>query len=1081
MSVYVNRNRTLWSGMLFRLPALFLLFSNYVYSQVAQPQNRIGRMITHRFAHAPLQMHRQSLKMKVAKPVVIDDPSRGGVPFFTHYGTEQGLALNNVICSATDRVGNIWLGTGGGGVSRFDGKRFTNYTTAQGLSANVVFAIREDRHGNLWFGTTAGVSKYDGRKFSNYSVNDGLAGNFVSCILLDKTGQLWFGTHENGVSRYDGKRFTNYNKESGLPANYIRCLLQDRNGKIWLGTDANGLIGYDGSHFTSDNAALGLAGQTVNCLAEDNMGRLWAGTNAGVSVFNGRQFTNYSRMQGLAADAVYAIAQDPTGILWLGTGNNGLSKFDNNVFTNYRNSLAIPPGKINSLTVDREGILWVASQGGGLNKWMGPGLTYFTRDQGLAGNLIFFITQDKRHRLWFATYESGASQFDGKRFTNYTASQGLGDNIIWGVLFDRAGNTWFATDRSGVTKFDGKHFTHYTTAEGLPGNSVVTMTEDNAGNLWFGTRGNGVSKFDGKHFANFSTAQGLPENNIQRIVQDKKGVIWLATHDDGISSFDGAHFRNYNTKQGLAGNHVSTLILDQAGHLWVGTDHGISEFDGRKFTNFTSSQGLADNTITEIVEDKKFHQIWFGTNKGLSVLQGGKFQNFNHSTGYPMDEVSTSGLFVDSMGVVWLGSGSGKLVRFDPSNSGHKKIAPAVLQVQAVRINNENVCWNCLLKKELGKTGPDSLTLLNEQETVFGKTLSPRILTSLNKRFSGISLDGVDRFYFVPSGLVLSNENNNISIDFAAITPASADIVKYQYELEGYSKDWSSLTNATTAVFANLSSGTYTFRVKALALSGGWIRAAYVFRVLPPWWLTWWAELLWVLAAAGTLYILYRSRISALESRQASQLRLMVATQEEERKRISLELHDDVGIKLSAMRLFLSSICEKSFGSGQEDIHQLAQNSEDLIGEVMQDVRQLLRDLSPALLEEFGYLTAVEGLVDKINETKMTRFELTTFGLEKRLQKEHELSLYRMTQELINNVLKHAGAGHASLIAGRRDGQLILMIEDDGMGFDSRIQKEGYGLHHLAARANLLGGNLHIDSTPGKGTSVSINIPYNPE
>ena len=1081
MSLYLIRYRASWAGMLFPLVSLCLLLSNCVFYQVAWPQNKITPTIPRQIIHESMQTHLPQPKLKISKPVVIADPSHGGLPFFTHYGIEQGLALNNVICSATDRVGNIWLGTGGGGVSRFDGKSFTNYTTAQGLAANVVFAIREDRQGNLWFGTTAGASKFDGRKFSNYSVAEGLAGNFVSCILLDKAGQLWFGTHENGVSRYDGKRFTNFNKKNGLPGNYIRCLLQDRSGKIWLGTDANGLIAYNGSHFISDNTVLGLAGQTVNCLTEDSAGRLWAGTNMGASVLDGTYFINYSSLQGLPADAVFAIAEDPAGTLWLGTGSSGLSKFEGKTFTNYYSNEAVPPGKINSLTVDREGCLWVSSQGGGLNKWLGPGVTYYTRAQGLAGNLIFFITEDKSHRLWFGTYESGAGQFDGKRFTNYTASQGLGDNIIWGVLFDRAGNTWFATDRNGVTKFDRHRFTHYTTAQGLAGNSVVTMSEDRAGNLWFGTRGNGVSRFDGRHFVNFSKAQGLPGDNIQRIVQDRSGTVWLATHDNGISSFDGTHFRNYNTDQGLVGNHVSTLIVDQADHLWVGTDQGISRLDGRKFTNFTTSQGLADNTITEMVEDKKRHRIWFGTNKGLSVLEAGKFKNFNHATGYPLEDVSTSGLFVDSMGVVWCGSGSGKLIRFDPAAARHEKVITPVLQIQAIRVNNESLCWDCLLQKKLGKEGPDSLTLLNEQVTTFGKTLPPKILYSLNERFGGVSLDSVARFYPVPAGLVLSNDDNNISIDFAAVTPASAGLVKYQYKLENYSKDWSPLNHATTAVFGNLGSGTYTFRVKALGLSGGWSRAAYTFRVLPPWWLTWWAELACVLALAGILYSVYRSRISALEGRQAAQLRLMVATQEEERRRISRDLHDDVGIKLSALKLFLSSLYEKSFRSGQEDIRELARNSGDLIGEVMQDVRQLLRDLSPVVLEEFGYLTAVEGLVGKINETKLTHFELTAFGLEKRLQKDHELSLYRMTQELVNNVLKHAGARHAFLQAGRRDGQLILMIEDDGKGFDPQIQKQGYGLHHLAARANLLGGSMHIDSMPGKGTSVVINIPYNPD
>src|SRR5687768_10780425 len=140
----------------------------------------------------------------------------------------------------------------------------------------------------------------------------------------------------------------------------------------------------------------------------------------------------------------------------------------------------------------------------------------------------------------------------------------------------------------------------------------------------------------------------------------------------------------------------------------------------------------------------------------------------------------------------------------------------------------------------------------------------------------------------------------------------------------------------------------------------------------------------------------------------------MVATQEEERKRISRDLHDDVGTRLSALKLFLSTLRQKATLSSDEEIKVLATSSEQLISETVQDVRQLLQNLSPAVLEEFGYTTAVEGLVNKINETKQLHFSLVIFGMKKGLQKDYELALYRITQELINNILKHAGAKEVS-------------------------------------------------------------------
>ena len=103
-----------------------------------------------------------------------------------------------VLCSITeDKTGNLWFGTYGGGVSRYDGKSFTTFTTAQGLANNIVWSITEDKTGNLWFGTDGGgVSRYDGKSFSTFTTAQGLANNFVRSITEDKTGNLWFGTSE---------------------------------------------------------------------------------------------------------------------------------------------------------------------------------------------------------------------------------------------------------------------------------------------------------------------------------------------------------------------------------------------------------------------------------------------------------------------------------------------------------------------------------------------------------------------------------------------------------------------------------------------------------------------------------------------------------------------------------------------------------------------------------------------------------------------------------------------------------------------------------------------------------------------
>ena len=154
------------------------------------------------------------------KPYIM---GKGGKSDFTNFTTDNGLALDVICCSVMDKTGNLWFGTLGGGVSRYDGKSFTNFTIAQGLANNTVKSITEDKTGNLWFGTEGGgVSRYDGKSFTNFTTAQGLANNTVWSISEDKTGNLWFGTYGGGVSRYDGKSFTNFTTAQGLANNRVK-------------------------------------------------------------------------------------------------------------------------------------------------------------------------------------------------------------------------------------------------------------------------------------------------------------------------------------------------------------------------------------------------------------------------------------------------------------------------------------------------------------------------------------------------------------------------------------------------------------------------------------------------------------------------------------------------------------------------------------------------------------------------------------------------------------------------------------------------------------------------------------------
>jgi ligand-binding sensor domain-containing protein/class 3 adenylate cyclase len=836
---------------------------------------------------------------EVKMPFIMEN---GGKSNFTNFTTDNGLALDAVECSFMDKSGNLWFGTQGGGVSKYDGKSFTNFTTAQGLADNFVLSITEDKSGNLWFGTYGGgVSKYDGKSFTNYTTAQGLANNRVRSITEDKSGNFWFGTSGGGASKYDGKSFTNFTTDQGLANNAVLSITEDRSGNLWIGTEGGGVSKYDGKSFNNFNETQGLANNAVKCITEDKSGNLWLGTNGGgVSKYDGKSFTSFTTDQGLANNEVRGITEDKSGNLWFGTGG-GVSKYDGKSFAGFTMAQGLANNRVYSITEDKSGNLWFGTNGGGVSKYDGKSFTSFTTDQGLADNLVWSITEDKSENLWFGTLGGGVSRYDGKSFTNYTTTQGLADNRVWSITEDKSGNLWFGTNGGGVSKYDGKSFTSFTTDQGLADNSVPSITEDKSGNLWIGTAGGGVSKYDGKSFTNFTADQGLANNSVHSITEDKSGNLWFGTYGGGVSKYDGKSFTNFTTDQGLANNSIPTITEDKSGNLWFGTEEGLSLLskDAREkleeksdkvrgkdnisstlFKSFKIADGLPDNFVTNVIQMPN-GKIAVGTNLGITLFNlsndGTKLTDieiYNTNTGCPVKDVNVGQncMLLDSKGIVWAGTGNDKtaLVRFD-YGALEKNTEPPALVIQSIKVKDENICWYNIQTKGIRKNSEDSLTALFQEFYAYGKALSSVENDSILKRFGNIQFDGIAKFYPVPENLVLPYEHNQIAFEFAAIETERPFLVRYQYMLEGYDEQWSNVTEKSNANFGNIQEGTYVFKLKARGSNGVWSEPiTYTFRVLPPWYRAWWAYLTYVVLFVGLIffYISWRERASRARQKE---------------------------------------------------------------------------------------------------------------------------------------------------------------------------------------------------------------------
>jgi serine phosphatase RsbU (regulator of sigma subunit)/ligand-binding sensor domain-containing protein len=530
-----------------------------------------------------------------------------------HWRTYDAInGLNNVTVYhlLEDRNCNIWIGTVGGGISRYDGHSFRNFTIEDGLAGDWVWGLLEDRNGNIWIRTNGGISRFDGRNFQNFTTENGLPGNWPGGMLEDRSGNLWFGTNA-GVSRYDGRQnigsaFRTFTIEDGLADNSILSMLEDRKGNLWFG-GLGGVSCYDiqqdvgrqnvdrqdvGQTFANFSTQNGLVGNTIKAMLEDRDGNLLFGTNAGVNRYDGNTFHTFTSREGLPSNEITASIQDQQGRFWFTTRTGHLIRYDDQqdvgrTFHTFTTADGLGGKVMWGAREDSQGNIWLSRSSlliGGMSevvRFDGHRVTTFTMVDGLMYSVIP-IQEDSKGRMWFGGV-NGVSLYDarqnvdrqdvGQTFRTFT----LGKHLVWSILEDRKGDLWFGCN-DGVVHFDGRTLQNLPIQDGFP-NNVRTIAEDRDGNLWFGTYGGGIVRYDGSTFQKFTTRDGLASNFIMHTsLRDHSGNLWFGTDGAGVICYDGRTFQSLNKEDGLAGNVVRSITEDRDGDLWFGCSGGITRF-----------------------------------------------------------------------------------------------------------------------------------------------------------------------------------------------------------------------------------------------------------------------------------------------------------------------------------------------------------------------------------------------------------------------------------------------------------------------------------------------------------------------
>lgn len=808
----------------------------------------------------------------------------------------------------------MWFGTREG-LNRYDGYTFTVYKNKLGddksLANNLVNAIVEDDKGNLWIGTWGGgLDRYDRRtdQFVHFRHDPAdpasLSSNLVLSLLRDSRGDIWVGTEEGGLNRMrpDGK-FDHYLHQSwdgrSLGDNYVKALCEDADHQVWVGT-ANGLCRLERRTKTFRNFLhdrqnpASINNNAISCLFVDSRQRLWIGTNSGLELFD--------RQTG--------------GFLHYRKDDHSTTVITNNT--------------INSLAEDAEGNLWIGTENDGLavlNPQTG-GLRHYLHDEvdasSIGTNSLYGIYRDSKKNMWVGSFNGGVDfvNRDARKFAHYkhnSSPYSLSDNHVLCIYEDFHDNLWIGTDGGGLNLLDRKtdRFTHFRHIPGNPssigGDYVLRVMEDDKHNLWIGTWADGLTIYNPqrKTYTHFRSdpgdARSLGSNNVWALCEDRSHRIWLGTYGGGLELYDPVHrgfihYRHNNDDTTSLGNDkIHALLVDSKGRIWIGMDGGgldLLDPQTGKFSHYRHKDdagSICSNYINGIFEDKGGY-LWITTTQGLSRLEAasGRWTSYTTRDGLPDDVIF--GMLEDSTGVRWISTNKG-LCRWDTARQRIKNYG-VYDGLQANEFKEQAYCKSRSGLLYFG--GGNGFNVISPEHMRSEPFDPPLVMTSFQvfNREVPIGRDGKDpSLLSVTIGetksIKLPYKSSVITFIFASLNYTDREKKKYAFMLEGFDKTWNYVNLKRSVTYTNLDPGFYTFKAKGLDNDGEWSDKVLSMQleITPAFWMTWWFRSLLILVILGSVFVFYRLRLRTmnqlnreLERQVKERTELLTTASQEERK-----------------------------------------------------------------------------------------------------------------------------------------------------------------------------------------------------
>jgi ligand-binding sensor domain-containing protein/signal transduction histidine kinase len=996
---------------------------------------------------------------------------------FIHYQHDprdlQSLSDNQITGVQEDREGTLWIGTTGGGLNQLNraSNSFIRYQhnpeDPHSLSHNRVLAILQDNIGRLWIGTQNGLDQLDRNRnlFIHYHHDPGdlysLSSNTIWSIFEDRTGVLWVGTYGGGISKRNrsADQFVLYQQKPNIPnslsENMVWSISEDRNGMLWIGTFNGGLNKLDRisdtySVYQNDPSdPTSIVSNDIRAILEDHTGALWVGTNSGLDRFDSKTetFTHYPNdpddPSTISDDQVRALYEDSLGNLWVGTRTGGLNRFDraSESFIRYQHDpddpTSLSDDRVWSLYEDSSGKLWVGTLGG-INV-LEPLSNRFTRylhdpddPQSLSNNAIFSFHEDPTGMLWVGTWGTGLDHFDPatQTFTHFTEKDGLPNNVIYGIEVDGEGFLWLSTNR-GLSKFDPRTetFRNYDISDGLQDIefNVGAHFRSDRGEMFFG----GISGFNTFYPEQIKDNPNPPPIVItsfakfnQKVRTDlSEGEHIQLSYKDNFISFEFIVL-DYNAPK-----------KNQYAYMLEGFDQDWVNAGARRYASYTNLSGgnyvfrvkgsnsdgvwNEEGSAVRITVTPPIWETWWFQGILALVLVGGVFgyyrlrvRNFEKRSQELEEQVEER---------------TGEIERRTQELEALYQADEELYR----RVHLEEVLQTLVhIAVDILKADKSSLLLWDE----YGENLAVSAAR-------GFQQQTLAQMTFAPGegtvGIVATTGESVIVED----TKDDTRVLKRFIDPEGIR----SLMHVPIKIEGQIFG---VFNVNYVQPRAFGVDEQRLFEAL--------AQRAALAIETAQLY------------EQSQELAVV-----QERSRIARDLHDAVTQTLFSASMIaevLPRIWEQNADQGLSRLGELRELTRGALAEM----RTLLLELRPAALIEADLAELLRQLAESVIGRARIQVSVEADS-ECDLPPEVKIACYRIAQEALNNVAKHAGANQAWVSLSCLEEEVILRIKDDGCGFDpTNITPDQLGMGIMHERADDINAKLDVSSEIDQGTQIQV-------